>query len=48
MEIFSLYVRGSEENIRPGMSDLSSSLNFVTLLGTLHHFYFNILILQHP
>ena len=42
MEIFSLYVHGSEENIRPGMSDLSSSLNFVTVR------YFTSLTLQHP
>ena len=47
MKIFYLYVHGSEENIRPGTSDSSSSLKFFTLLGTLHHLYFNILILQH-
>lgn len=42
MKIFYLYVHGSEENIRPGTSDSSSSLKFFTLLGTLHHLYFNI------
>lgn len=47
IKIFSLCAHGAEKNIRPGTSDLSSSLNFVILylviLGTLYHsLYVNI------
>lgn len=44
METFSLGAHGTEENIRPGSSYLSSSISFIistwVILGTWHHFLY--------